>query len=173
MDFEALTGFLDRLADVATAAIMPHFRVPTAVENKKRESFDPVTVADRAAEAAMRKLINETYPGHGIVGEEYGAEREGADLVWVLDPIDGTRSFITGLPLWGILIGLLAEGRPMLGMMAQPFTRRAFRRRRQARLADQRGGPCAAHRPPLPGPVRRGDVHDHACPLRGRRPRGL
>ncbi len=126
MDFEAFTGFLDRLADVAAAAIMPHFRVRTAVENKKAESFDPVTIADRSAEAAMRKLINASYPSHGIVGEEYGPEREDAELVWVLDPIDGTRSFITGLPLWGILIGLVAEGRPVLGMMAQPFTGERF-----------------------------------------------
>ncbi|MBN8996220.1 MAG: histidinol-phosphatase [Rhizobiales bacterium] len=126
MDFQALAGFLDRLADAATEAIMPHFRVATAVENKKQEAFDPVTEADRGAEAAMRKLINETWPGHGIIGEEYGAERDDAECIWVLDPIDGTRSFISGIPLWGVLIGLLVEGRPALGMMAQPFTGERF-----------------------------------------------
>jgi myo-inositol-1(or 4)-monophosphatase len=110
---------------------MPHFRAPLIVENKdaanaKSKGFDPVTIADRAAEAAMRKLIGETYPEHGIVGEEYGAERAEAEFVWVLDPIDGTRSFISGLPLWGILIGLLQNGRPILGMMAQPFTGERF-----------------------------------------------
>lgn len=126
MDLQALTAFLDRLADAATAAIMPHFRNATAVENKKEGAFDPVTAADRNAEAAMRQLINKAWPDHGIIGEEYGAEREGADCVWVLDPIDGTRSFIGGIPLWGILIGLLVEGRPALGMMAQPFTGERF-----------------------------------------------
>jgi myo-inositol-1(or 4)-monophosphatase len=126
MDLEALTAFLDRLADSAAAAIMPHFRMATAVENKKDGAFDPVTIADRNAEAAMRKLINETWPDHGIIGEEYGTEREGADHVWVLDPIDGTRSFISGIPLWGVLIGLLVEGKPAVGMMAQPFTGERF-----------------------------------------------
>ncbi len=74
----------------------------------------------------MRQLINATYPDHGIIGEEYGPERPMPELVWVLDPIDGTRSFITGLPVWGTLIGLLEDGRPRLGMMAQPFTGERF-----------------------------------------------
>src|SRR5580704_12828487 len=113
--------FLDALADAAEAAILPLFRTRLAVEDKGAAGFDPVTLADRAAEAAMRQLIGQRYPEHGIVGEEYGAERAGAEFVWVLDPIDGTRSFIAGLPLWGVLIGLLREGRPVLGMMAQPF----------------------------------------------------
>ena len=121
-----LTAFLNRLADVASDSIMPHFRAGIVVENKGGATFDPVTVADRAAEAAMRKLIAETYPDHGVVGEEYGPERPDADFVWVLDPIDGTRSFITGLPVWGVLIGLLHAGRPVLGMMAQPFTGERF-----------------------------------------------
>jgi myo-inositol-1(or 4)-monophosphatase len=97
-----------------------------AVENKGGGRFDPVTVADRDAEAAMRRLIKANFPGHGIVGEEYGPEREDADFVWVLDPIDGTRAFISGLPVWGTLIGLKKEGRPVLGMMAQPFTGERF-----------------------------------------------
>jgi myo-inositol-1(or 4)-monophosphatase len=118
--------FLDALADVAAAAILPLFRTRLAVEDKGTKGFDPVTAADRAAEAAMRRLIAERYPEHGIVGEEYGPERERAEFVWVLDPIDGTRSFIAGLPLWGVLIGLLREGRPVLGMMAQPFTGERF-----------------------------------------------
>ena len=105
---------------------MPHFRARTAVEDKGTGRFDPVTVADRAAEAAMRKLITATYPAHGVIGEEYGPERTSADFVWVLDPIDGTRSFISGLPVWGVLIGLLHLGKPVLGMMAQPFTGERF-----------------------------------------------
>jgi myo-inositol-1(or 4)-monophosphatase len=125
-DAESLAIFLDRLADAAAKAIMPHFRAAMEVANKATAHFDPVTAADREAEAAMRRLIAEHYPDHGIVGEEYGPERADAAHVWVLDPIDGTRSFITGLPVWGTLIGLLEEGRPRLGMMAQPFTGERF-----------------------------------------------
>lgn len=125
-DPESLAAFLDELADAAAKAIMPHFRASTEVTNKAAAHFDPVTAADRNAEAAMRRLIEERYPGHGIVGEEYGPERADAARVWVLDPIDGTRSFITGLPVWGTLIGLLEDGRPRLGMMAQPFTGERF-----------------------------------------------
>ncbi len=121
-----LMAFAGALADAAAAAIMPHFRARLPVENKRRDGFDPVTAADRAGEAAMRALINRTYPGHGIVGEELGAERADADYVWVLDPIDGTRAFITGVPVWGILIGLTHEGRPVLGMMHQPFSGERF-----------------------------------------------
>ena len=126
MDSGALAAFLDRLAVVASDSIMPHFRAQTSVEDKGGGRFDPVTIADRAAEAAMRRLIGETYPEHGIVGEEYGPERADAEFVWVLDPVDGTRAFITGLPVWGTLIGLLWRGRPVLGMMAQPFTGERF-----------------------------------------------
>jgi myo-inositol-1(or 4)-monophosphatase len=125
-DLASLPDFLDRLADAATAAIMPHFRTPMTAENKETTRFDPVTVADRAAEKAMRALINAEHPSHGIVGEEFGNEREDAEFVWVLDPIDGTRSFISGLPTWGTLIGLKRNGQPILGMMAQPFTGERF-----------------------------------------------
>ncbi|SDB03222.1 histidinol-phosphatase [Bauldia litoralis] len=122
MDVESLSAFVDRLADTASDSIMPLFRASVSVENKSSGGFDPVTAADREAEAAMRKLIGEAYPDHGIVGEEYGSDRADAEFVWVLDPIDGTRAFITGLPVWGCLIGLLHQGKPVLGMMAQPFT---------------------------------------------------
>ena len=125
-DLTVLTAFLDRLATAAAEVIMPHFRAGTAVANKEVDRFDPVTVADRAAEQAMRHLINRHYPAHGIIGEEFGAENADAEFVWVLDPIDGTRSFITGLPVWGTLIGLKRAGEPVLGMMAQPFTGERF-----------------------------------------------
>ena len=125
-DLSALAGFLDTLADAASDSIMPHFRAGFLVEDKGGERFDPVTVADRAAERAMRTLIEASCPDHGIVGEELGNVRTDAEYVWVLDPIDGTRSFITGLPVWGVLIGLLRDGQPVLGMMAQPFTRERF-----------------------------------------------
>src|SRR5262249_6492555 len=104
----------------------PHFRAPLSVENKRPDGFDPVTVADRAGEAAMRSLINQAYPHHGIVGEEYGNERADAEYVWVLDPIDGTRAFITGVPVWGVLIGLTRGGEPILGMMHQAFSGERF-----------------------------------------------
>jgi histidinol-phosphatase len=126
MEIDALVAFLDRLADAASDSIMPYFRAEMAVENKAGSGFDPVTAADRDAEAAMRRLIKTEFPDHGIVGEEFGAERDRADFVWVIDPIDGTRSFISGLPVWGTLIGLLKDGEPLIGMMAQPFTRERF-----------------------------------------------
>jgi myo-inositol-1(or 4)-monophosphatase len=125
-DLTALFTFMDRLATVAADSVMPHFRAGADVTSKKSAQFDPVTIADRNAEQAMRKLINTSYPDHGIVGEEFGSERPDAEFVWVLDPIDGTRSFITGLPVWGTLIGLKRAGKPMLGMMAQPFTGERF-----------------------------------------------
>jgi myo-inositol-1(or 4)-monophosphatase len=127
MSHAQLEIFLDTLADAAAAAVKPHFRTRIDVEHKDgKGEFDPVTIADRAAEAAMRTLIRSTYPDHGIVGEEYGPEAIEAEHVWVLDPIDGTRAFISGLPTWGTLIGLERAGRPVLGMMSQPFTGERF-----------------------------------------------
>jgi myo-inositol-1(or 4)-monophosphatase len=123
VDFEA---FVDRLATVAGEAVMPFFRTTIGVENKGGKSFDPVTAADHAGEAAMRQMIKATFPEHGIIGEEFGNESEGAEYVWVLDPIDGTRGFITGLPTWGTLIGLLKNGAPVYGVMSQPFTKERF-----------------------------------------------
>jgi histidinol phosphatase-like enzyme (inositol monophosphatase family) len=89
-----------------------------AVESKADKS--PVTVADRGAEEMMRAMIKKRYPEHGIIGEEYGSERADAEFVWMLDPIDGTKSFITGVPLWGTLIALLHQGQPILGCIHQP-----------------------------------------------------
>ena len=118
--------FFDALADAASAAILPHFRTALAVENKLEGAFDPVTIADKAGEVAMRKLIEATHPDHGILGEEFGNVGLDRERVWVLDPVDGTRSFIAGIPLWGTLIGLRAGGRAVQGMMAQPFTGERF-----------------------------------------------
>jgi len=124
IDFGA---FVDQLASVSGETIRPFFRTALGVENKSRSGdFDPVTAADRAAEAAMRALIKRTFPEHGILGEEFGAERADAEYVWVLDPIDGTKSFICGLPAWGTLIALTRRGEPIYGMMHQPFTREHF-----------------------------------------------
>ena len=120
------TGFVDRLATASGETILPFFRTALAVENKLSRGFDPVTAADRAAENAMRSLIRETFPEHGILGEEYGAEHSDAEYIWVLDPIDGTKSFISGMIAWGTLIGLMRFGEPVYGMMHQPFTRERF-----------------------------------------------
>jgi histidinol phosphatase-like enzyme (inositol monophosphatase family) len=141
--------FLDRLADAASAAIMPHFREIFDVHNKRDTGFDPVTIADRDGESAMRALINGTYPDHGILGEEHGPENLDAEHVWVLDPIDGTRAFITGLPTWGTLIGLTEHGRPSLGMMVQPY------------IGERYGGDCSAawYR----GPLGSRDLRTRAC----------
>jgi histidinol phosphatase-like enzyme (inositol monophosphatase family) len=119
--------FVDKLATVAGEAIRPFFRTTIGVQNKSNGgAFDPVTEADRAAETAMRALIRKTFPAHGIIGEEFGEDRPDAAYVWVLDPIDGTKSFISGMPNWGTLIGLLKEGEPVYGMMHQPFIGERF-----------------------------------------------
>lgn len=119
--------FVDELATIAGETIRPFFRTALGVENKSTGgAFDPVSEADRAAETVMRNLIRKTFPDHGIVGEEFGDERPDAHYVWVLDPIDGTKSFIAGMPAWGTLIGLLQNGVPVYGMMHQPFIGERF-----------------------------------------------
>ena len=124
IDFAA---FVDELAAISGETILPFFRTALGVENKSASGdFDPVTEADRAAETAMRTLIKRTFPAHGILGEEFPAERPDAEYVWILDPIDGTKSFICGLPAWGTLIALTRRGEPIYGLMHQPFTREHF-----------------------------------------------
>ena len=107
-------------ADAAGAAIRPYFRQKLAADTKADAS--PVTAADRAAEQAMRAVLSRHFPGHGILGEEYGLDQPDARYRWVLDPIDGTRAFITGRPIFGMLIALLDAGRPVLGIIDQPIT---------------------------------------------------
>jgi myo-inositol-1(or 4)-monophosphatase len=124
IDFSA---FIGRLATSSGETILPYFRTSLSIDNKSAgQDFDPVTEADRAAEAMMRRLIKANFPQHGIVGEEFGNEREDAEYVWVLDPIDGTKSFIGGFPIWGTLIALLHKGAPVFGMMHQPFIGERF-----------------------------------------------
>ncbi len=121
MAADAIDDFLllaARLADESEAVIRRYFRKPLAVDDKS--DLSPVTIADREAEAAMRRLIAASFPEHGIIGEEHGAERPEAPYVWVLDPIDGTKSFITGKPLFGTLIALMEEGRAILGVINHP-----------------------------------------------------
>jgi inositol-phosphate phosphatase/L-galactose 1-phosphate phosphatase/histidinol-phosphatase len=110
-------GLAHRLADCAGEVQRRYFRTPVSVETKADSS--PVTIADREAEARMRELIEAAFPEHGILGEEHGPVRTDAEFVWVLDPIDGTKSFITGRPLFGTLIALAHHGRPVLGLIDQ------------------------------------------------------
>jgi histidinol-phosphatase len=118
--------FMRRIALASAAETLPRFRSQGAVANKEKGSFDPVTEADRETERAIRALISAEYPDHGILGEEHGNENIGSRHVWVIDPIDGTRAFISGVPVWGTLVGLTVDGDAVAGMMAQPFTGELF-----------------------------------------------
>jgi inositol-phosphate phosphatase / L-galactose 1-phosphate phosphatase / histidinol-phosphatase len=119
-ELDAFMALAAELADAAGAVIRPYFRRPLTIDDKP--DLSPVTVADRAAEQAMRRLIEVSFPDHGIIGEEYGRVREEAELLWVLDPIDGTKSFISGVPLFGTLIALTRGGEPVLGVIDQPIS---------------------------------------------------
>jgi histidinol phosphatase-like enzyme (inositol monophosphatase family) len=123
----ALDAFLIALNHTSAAVILPLFRAEHGLQNKAGPgAFDPVTEADKGAERAIRGLISEHYPDHGVIGEEYGEDRPDAEFVWVLDPVDGTRAFIAGLPVWTTLIGLRFQGEPVLGSIGQPFTGELF-----------------------------------------------
>lgn len=119
-------AFLHDLADVAGETVMPMFRTSLDVENKEADGFDPVTEADCAAERKMREEILKRFPQDGILGEEFEAKDLTADGLWILDPIDGTRAFISGLPTWGTLIGYRHKDGVQLGMMSQPFTQERY-----------------------------------------------
>lgn len=118
--------FLFKLAEAAAKETLPRFRQFGTIENKLQAGFDPVTEADKAAEHAIRALIEQEFPDHGILGEEHGALGLDRDHVWVIDPIDGTRAFISGLPVWGTLVGLTHKGKAITGLMSQPFTGELF-----------------------------------------------
>lgn len=125
---DGLVAFAERLADAAGSAIRPHFRAAAEPHNKAADGnpFDPVTLADREAETAMRRLIAAYYPEHKVYGEEEGGALSDERPTWVLDPIDGTRAFILGLPMWGTLIALDLGSGPVLGIMDQSFTGERF-----------------------------------------------
>jgi inositol-phosphate phosphatase/L-galactose 1-phosphate phosphatase/histidinol-phosphatase len=114
-----LVALAQRLADSSAAVIRRYFRTPVAVDDKADAS--PVTIADREAERIIRTIIEAQRPDDGIFGEEHGTKNLDAEYVWVIDPIDGTKSFITGRPIFGTLIALLREGRPILGIIDQPI----------------------------------------------------
>ena len=118
LDFDELIDFASGLADQSRPLILNYFRRPLSVENKADAS--PVTVADRETERVLRTLIHERFPDHGLLGEEHGREGVESRYTWVIDPIDGTKSFISGMPTFGTLIALLVGGRPMLGVLDMP-----------------------------------------------------
>ncbi len=119
--------FAVELAREAARVSLPYFRGDYAQSDKGGPgAFDPVTQADQEAEAALRRLIADRYPDHGVIGEEYGEDRPDAEHVWILDPIDGTRAFIAGLPVWTNLIALSAGGRPAVGVIGQPYLDEIF-----------------------------------------------
>lgn len=126
-EWRAHLALAHRLADASGPLIRRYFRQALSVEDKTHVAgFSPVTIADREAEAAIRALIKSAYPDHGILGEEHGHENPEARFTWVIDPIDGTKSFIAGMPTWGTLIALKDGDRPVIGIMDQPFLNERF-----------------------------------------------
>ena len=132
-----LRNFLNHLCDLAKMETLSRFRSSAIVSNKREQGFDPVTEADREAERVIRDEIIRNWPQHGIHGEEHEAVNPEAEYQWIIDPIDGTRSFIAGIPLWGTLIGFYHNGRPLGGVMDQPFTGERF-------LSDGENATCVA-----------------------------
>ena len=127
LEIEEFKSFANRLADAAASITLANFRQPIKIENKEKDDdFDPVTEADKAAEQAMRSLISSYYPAHTIIGEEFESVTGDSEFSWVLDPIDGTRAYIMGLPTWGTLIALLHNGEPVIGIIDQPYTKERF-----------------------------------------------
>ncbi|MBV6656385.1 MAG: histidinol-phosphatase [Devosiaceae bacterium] len=123
----ARTALFQAIREAADTNTLPLFRARPDVENKAPDgAFDPVTEADRACERAIRALIEASFPDDGIIGEEYGTVRPEAAFQWIIDPIDGTRAYVSGVPLWGTLVGLLHNGRPCAGMGYQPYIGEAF-----------------------------------------------
>jgi histidinol phosphatase-like enzyme (inositol monophosphatase family) len=119
---EDMEVFLVELNRASATHILPLFRTDNGLRDKGGPAgYDPVTEADIGAERIMRRLISEFFPEHGVIGEELGEDRPDAEFVWVLDPVDGTRAFVAGLPTWCTLIGLRYQGRPVLGSIGQPF----------------------------------------------------
>ena len=146
----AIEAFFEELAAKSGEVILPFFRSHLTVTDKMPgSSFDPVTEADRGAETIIRTMIRNAFPDHGILGEELGDDRIDAEYVWVIDPIDGTRSFVCGIPLWGTLIGLMRDQSPVYGIMHQPYTGELFRgdgKRAYLKYRNPRDGQSAEKR---------------------------
>ncbi len=139
IELQTLTGFALELSRAAAQEILPHFRQNVPVDVKVGTHWDPVTEGDRAGERAIRHLIEKHYPTHGIIGEEYGTRDGTSGLTWILDPVDGTRAFVIGLPTWATLIGLYADGTPLLGVMCQPFVGDTFYGHAEGAWLEHRG----------------------------------
>jgi myo-inositol-1(or 4)-monophosphatase len=137
---DAFTAFAETLADAAARASLAYFRREIVVSDKGAGVFDPVTQADTEAESAIRALITATYPDHGILGEEGGHANRDSPYCWVIDPIDGTRAYIAGIPLWTTLIALSFEGRPLIGLIDQPYLGERFFGRPGGSWLTTRGG---------------------------------
>lgn len=118
--------FFKQLAQIIENTSLPFFRHPISIDNKEKAGFDPVTIADRETEIALREFIHHERPDDGILGEEFPTLEGLNERVWVIDPIDGTRSFISGMPIWGSLVGLTERGKAVAGMLAQPFTQEIY-----------------------------------------------
>ncbi|HTN40964.1 MAG TPA: inositol monophosphatase family protein, partial [Asticcacaulis sp.] len=125
LDLAKVEATLLLAADAAATMTLPLFRTDLGVDNKYEVGFDPVTEADRSAETAIRSIIAEHFPDHAIIGEEWGASGD-SPYTWIIDPIDGTRSFISGVPVWGTLIGFAYQGVAIAGLMSQPFIGETF-----------------------------------------------
>lgn len=121
-----LEEFALELAHTAGGIAQAHFRRPYSVDNKAESGFDPVTAADRAIERVLRAAIVGRYPEHGIVGEEEAGRTAASPYTWYIDPIDGTRAFVMGSPLWGTLIGVTRAGEPLFGLLSQPILEEVF-----------------------------------------------
>ncbi|SDE50808.1 histidinol-phosphatase [Limimaricola pyoseonensis] len=151
-DLHDLVATAHAMADAARPETLRHFRADLAAEDKTapdEAGFDPVTEADRAAERAMRAVLAERRPDDGVVGEEYGAQAGRSGLTWVLDPIDGTRGYISGTPTWGVLIALCDEDGPFYGLIDQPYIEERFEGGLgQARLSGPRGERALTTRAP-------------------------
>lgn len=125
IDFARIETTLLAAAAAAAARTLPLFRTPLAIDNKFASGFDPVTEADKGAETAIRAVIGEAFPDHAIIGEEWGTSGE-SRYSWIIDPVDGTRAFISGAPVWGTLIGFAVDGVAVAGLMSQPFIGEEF-----------------------------------------------
>ncbi|HRN26129.1 MAG TPA: histidinol-phosphatase [Ignavibacteriaceae bacterium] len=119
MNLQSLSSFLQLLSKESSEIIKKYFRTSLTVESKS--DYSPVTIADKLAEEKMRALIQKEFPSHGIIGEEFGSENSDAEYVWVLDPIDGTKSFISGALSFGTLVALLKNGKPIIGVINHPI----------------------------------------------------
>ncbi|WP_108397989.1 histidinol-phosphatase [Devosia submarina] len=125
IDLPKVEAILLAAAEAAAAQTLPLFRTELGIDNKLQSGFDPVTEADRGAETAIRAVIAQAFPDHAIIGEEWGITGEGP-FTWIIDPVDGTRAFISGAPVWGTLIGFAQDGVAIAGLMSQPFIGETF-----------------------------------------------